>query len=98
MAFSNFKNVEQVIALYPLKIEREQFLPKAGTGTGTVTGGGIDCGADCTEVYVEGTVLNLKAIPDADATFAGWLVNGEQVTGAIPVTDEIIVTAVFEQQ
>jgi hypothetical protein len=71
---------------------------KAGSGTGTVTGGGIDCGVDCTEMYVEGTVLNLKAIPDADSTFAGWFVNGEQVTGAIPVDDEIIVTAVFEKQ
>ncbi len=50
------------------------------------------------EVYVDGAVLYLKALADADATFAGWLVNGEQVTGAIPVTDEIIVTAVFERQ
>jgi len=71
---------------------------KAGTGTGTVTGSGIDCGTDCTEMYLEGTVLNLKATPDADSEFQGWLVNGQAVTGAIPVNEVVNVTAAFNKK
>ena len=69
-----------------------------GSGGGTVTGAGIACGDDCTEWYAEGTVLNLKAVPDADSEFTGWLINGEAVTEAVPVDDEMIVTAVFERR
>ena len=47
---------------------------KAGNGGGTVTSSpaGIDCGADCTEPYDEGTTVTLTANPDATSTFAGW--------------------------
>ena len=47
---------------------------KEGDCTGTVTSNpaGIDCGADCSEDYVEGTVVALTATPDADCTFGGW--------------------------
>ncbi len=69
----------------------------AGAGSGRVVGEGIDCGADCSAEYAEGTVLNLKAIPEADSTFAGWLINGEAVTGPIAVDRDMIVTAIFEK-
>jgi hypothetical protein len=49
---------------------------KSGTGSGTVViasaPGGIDCGADCDETYLEGTEVTLKAIPAAGAVFGGW--------------------------
>jgi C1A family cysteine protease/BarA-like signal transduction histidine kinase len=70
----------------------------AGTGTGTVVSSGIDCGTDCTETYPDGTLLNLKAIPGADAIFTGWLVNGEPVTGSFQVKDATTITATFEKK
>jgi hypothetical protein len=47
---------------------------KAGTGSGTVTStpAGINCGADCSEAYEEGTYVALAAAPAAGSTFAGW--------------------------
>lgn len=85
-----------------IQVEEVQTFPltvtKSGTGSGTVTGEGIACGTDCTELYYEGTLLNLKAIPAADSTFAGWLVNGSPATEMISVEDEITVTAIFEKK
>ncbi|MBK8536966.1 MAG: hypothetical protein IPL59_18855 [Candidatus Competibacteraceae bacterium] len=45
---------------------------KAGTGSGTVTGTGINCGSDCTESYASGTSVILTATADTGSTFAGW--------------------------
>ena len=46
----------------------------AGTGTGTVASGpaGIDCGADCTEAYLQGTRVTLTPVAGANSTFVGW--------------------------
>jgi hypothetical protein len=46
----------------------------AGTGGGTVTSDppGINCGADCTEMYNHGTVVTLTATPTAGSIFDGW--------------------------
>lgn len=68
----------------------------AGSGRGMVTGTGIECGADCTELYPEGTILNLKAHPGADSSFVGWLINGDYLSGLVPVDRDMIVTAIFE--
>jgi hypothetical protein len=47
---------------------------KAGTGTGTVTSdpAGINCGGDCSESYVQGTVVTLTATAAAGSRFTGW--------------------------
>jgi len=49
---------------------------KAGAGTGKVVTtnlpGGIDCGLDCTENYVSGTMVGLKATANPGSAFAGW--------------------------
>jgi len=42
------------------------------SGSGTVTGPGINCPGNCSEIYPPGTVLTLTATPTAGATFAGW--------------------------
>lgn len=47
--------------------------PGDGTGTVTSTPAGINCGADCTEVYNEGTVVTLTATPAVGSTFRYWL-------------------------
>lgn len=45
---------------------------KSGGGSGTVTGPGISCGADCTELYNQGTVVTLTAAAAAGSVFSGW--------------------------
>ena len=45
---------------------------KAGSGTGTVTGSGINCGSDCSGSYNSGTSVTLTAAAATGSTFAGW--------------------------
>ena len=47
---------------------------KSGAGIGTVTSAvaGINCGADCTETYSAGALVNLTAIATTGSTFGGW--------------------------
>jgi hypothetical protein len=58
---------------------------KAGSGTGTVTGPGINCGAICTHPYTVGDVITLSATPSPGATFSGW-------SGACTGTGSCVVT------
>jgi hypothetical protein len=46
----------------------------SGTGSGKVTGTGIDCGTDCSELFhpTFGTKVSLTATAAADSVFAGW--------------------------
>jgi hypothetical protein len=46
----------------------------AGAGSGAVISSdeGINCGADCTEVYPAGTPVTLAAIPAPGSSFTGW--------------------------
>ncbi|MFO0596379.1 MAG: DUF4215 domain-containing protein [Myxococcaceae bacterium] len=59
---------------------------RAGAGGGTVTGTGITCGVDCSEVYAAGTMVTLNASADAVSTFTGWSGGGCSGTGACVVT------------
>lgn len=47
---------------------------KSGTGSGTVASSpaGINCGADCSEVYNNGTSVTLTASAASGSTFTGW--------------------------
>jgi hypothetical protein len=47
---------------------------RAGGGTGGVVSNpaGIDCGADCSEAYVSGSVVELTATAAGGSVFAGW--------------------------
>ena len=44
----------------------------AGNGAGTVTGTGISCGVDCTELLGFGTMVTLTATANTGSAFAGW--------------------------
>ena len=58
---------------------------KSGTGSGTVTSSpsGINCGADCSEVYTNGTVVTLTAASNSNSTFAGWSGDADCADGVI---------------
>lgn len=58
------------------------------TATGVVTSApaGITCGGDCTQSYVEGTVVTLTATPDAGNNFVGWSGNCVGTTPTCMVT------------
>jgi len=53
---------------------------KNGTGAGTVTSPGINCGSDCTEPYDQGTIVTLTATAATGSAFTGW--SGGGCTGA----------------
>ena len=55
------------------------------SGQGTVTGGDINCGATCSNLYLLGTNLSLLATPATGYIFAGW-------SGACTGTDVCLVT------
>ena len=57
----------------------------AGTGSGTIAGGGISCGATCSATYTSGTAVSLTATASTGSTFAGW-------SGACTGTGSCIVT------
>lgn len=45
---------------------------KAGGGSGTVTGNGLDCGATCTSLLDADTAVSLTATPANGSFFTGW--------------------------
>jgi uncharacterized repeat protein (TIGR01451 family) len=45
---------------------------RPGSGVGTVTGPGIDCGTDCTELFADGAGVTLTATAAAGSVFSGW--------------------------
>lgn len=69
----------------------------AGSGTVTSTPAGIDCGADCVEVYAPGTIVTLVPVAAAGSSFGGW---SGACTGTglciLIVSADLAVTATFE--
>ncbi|HEX9626634.1 MAG TPA: hypothetical protein VGA00_06825 [Acidiferrobacterales bacterium] len=45
---------------------------KTGVGSGTVSGTGISCGADCSEPFLKASTVILTATPDSGSAFSGW--------------------------
>ena len=72
---------------------------KAGTGSGTVTSNpaGINCGADCSESYNNGTVVTLTATAAAGSTFAGWSGDADCIDGSVTMTASKTCTATFNK-
>jgi Divergent InlB B-repeat domain len=68
---------------------------KSGTGGGVVTATGINCGADCSELYASGTSVTLTAIPAGGSSFAGWSGTGCSTTGTVTVNGNMTCTATF---
>ena len=73
---------------------------RQGLGTGTVTSSpaGIDCGADCSEVYAKGTSVTLTAAAGSGSTFTGWggACAGQNNPCTITMDVSRSVTAIFD--
>jgi Divergent InlB B-repeat domain len=69
-------------------------ISKAGTGSGTVTAAGINCGSDCSETVNSGMQVVLTATAAAGSTFAGWSGTGCS-SGTVTVTGNMTCTATF---
>ncbi len=63
---------KQVTALFTRVFELDLHLQSTGTRSGTVTGEGIDCQADCVYHFPPDTEITLHAVPAPQATFTGW--------------------------
>ncbi len=68
----------QMIAIFT---QHNLTVTKTGNGTIISLPAGINCDTDCNELYTEGTVVTLKAIPDAGSYFNGW--TGDCVSQAL---------------
>ena len=79
-------------ALFTLAVAR------TGGGGGTVTSapGGIACGGDCSEAYVDGTVVTLSPAPAAGSLFAGWSGDADCADGIVTLNANKTCTARFE--
>ena len=67
-----------------------------------VTATGINCGADCSELYAGGTLVTLTAIPAGGSSFAGWSGTGWSGSGCqgtagctMTISSNTAVTATF---
>jgi hypothetical protein len=70
---------------------------KQGMGTGTVSGTGIGCGSDCSEVLTPGAVVALTAGPAGSSVFAGWAgaCTGTNTSCTVTVNGNTSVAATF---
>ena len=93
------KSVTAAFNLEPQWIEYTVTVQLKGTGKGSVTSvpGGIECGADCSEAYLNKTLVTLIAIPAPGSVFDHW--GGGGCTGSAPCERKIsssrLVKAVF---
>jgi hypothetical protein len=90
---SGFSN--ELIAMIPAVQQYTLAVSKAGTGAGTVTGAGINCGAVCSGSYAAGTDVILTATAATGSVFSGWSGGGGTGTYETIVNAATAVTATF---
>ena len=56
---------------------------------------GIDCGDTCSVPYTEGTTVYLKAVAADGVEFVEWQINGEPVTEPVEMTEDTVITPIF---
>jgi hypothetical protein len=88
VAMNSAHSVTATFNLEPQYIEYSVSVQKKGTGQGTITSvpGGIDCGTDCSETYVNKTRLTLIAEPAPGSVFDYWAGGGCAGTGPCEAT------------
>ena len=67
-------NADRSVTATFTKLNNTLSVFKSGNGAGSITSSpaGIDCGADCQEMYDIGTDITLSATPDPGSGFRGW--------------------------
>jgi hypothetical protein len=85
---TNITSAKAVTATFNLKPTYTISVSKTGvSGTSTITGGTINCGATCSQVVMQGDSLTLTANPDANSIFTGWTGGGCSGTGACTLSN-----------
>jgi hypothetical protein len=74
-------------------------ISRAGSGSGVVTSSpsGVNCGTDCTEAYVNGSVVNLIPVAEPGSVFAGWSGSADCTDGTVIVNSAMSCTATFNR-
>ncbi|MDQ5909577.1 MAG: hypothetical protein QG599_1672 [Pseudomonadota bacterium] len=98
---SNSGGGDAFVAWLSPKLAADSYLTvaKTGTGTGTVTTGGleIDCGATCSTAFTVGSTVTLIYAEDIGSTFAGWDTSSDPDCSDDNVTlnTDVTCTAIF---
>ena len=86
-----------VTATFNLSVVYYQLtVTSSGTGSGLVLGDGINCGSDCSESYLAGTVVNLAASPTPPSEFVGFSGACSGSTCQVTMDSAKSVTATFD--
>ena len=56
---------------------------------------GINCGADCSQDYTDGTVVTLTATPNSGSEFTGWSGDADCSDGRVTMDSDITCAAAF---
>lgn len=90
---------EEVVEIPPVPIDYMLTVDKEGPCDGVVTSSpaGVDCGADCSELYAEGTVVSLTATPEADCRFTGWSGDADCSDGTVTMNGDRFCVANFAE-
>lgn len=70
----------------------------SGAETGTVTSSpaGIDCGGDCSQEFLAGTLVDLTATPAGSALFMGWSGDADCLDGQVTINSDVHCDARFD--
>jgi putative cell wall-binding protein len=80
----------------PPPVQHSLIVSLSGTGSGKVSGSGINCPGTCTQTSVSGTSVTLTATPAAGSTFGGWSgACGGKGTCTGTLNSDLHVTATF---
>jgi hypothetical protein len=92
-----FDGQQPAISQVPPTITVRFHILKAGSGSGRVQGGSIDCGGSCSVLRDFGARQTLTAMPDAGSHFAGWRsACSSAATCTLAVGPVTAVTAAFD--
>ena len=89
----------EVVEIPAVPIDYMLTVDKEGPCDGTVTStpAGVNCGADCSELYAEGTVVTLTATPEADCRFTGWSGDADCSDGSVTMNGDRVCVANFAE-